>query len=97
MYPTLFQILRPIFPQTKSSDDMKAKVSVTVEVGLVAFLDSLPGRTRSAKLGYALSEYRKIYEDLKLREKLAAYVEDDDERREREAWEHTVAEAMWRD
>jgi len=76
---------------------MKAKLSVTVDVSLVAFLDSLPGKTRSAKLEQALSQYRKIQEDLKLREELAAYVDDDDERREREAWEHTVSEAMWRD
>jgi hypothetical protein len=76
---------------------MKVKVSVTVDVSLVAFLDSLPGRTRSAKLAGALREYRKVHEDLKLREELAAYVEDDTERSEREAWEHTVAEAMWRD
>ncbi len=97
MYPTLYRILRPMLGQIKSGDDMKAKLSVTVDVSLVAFLDSLPGKTRSAKLQQALRRYRKIHEDLKLREELAAYVEDDDERREREAWERTAAEAMWRD
>ncbi len=97
MYPTLYQIFKPILGQTKPDDDMKDKLSVTVDVSLVAFLDSLPGKTRSAKLEHALRQYRQIQEDLKLREELAAYVEDDDERREREAWENTVAEAMWRD
>jgi hypothetical protein len=97
MHPTFYRIFRLTPGQAKPDDDMKAKLSVTVDVSLVAFLDSLPGKTRSAKLEQALSQYRKIQEDLKLREELAAYVDDDDERREREAWEHTVSEAMWRD
>ena len=97
MYPTPYQIFKLIFSQTKPDDDMKAKLSVTVDVALVTFLDSLPGKTRSAKLEAALREYRKIHEDLKLREELAAYVEDDEERLEREAWAQARAEVMWKD
>jgi hypothetical protein len=74
---------------------MKAKLSATVEEPLIEFLDSLPGNTRSEKLETVLSRYKKIQDELELREKLAVYYEDEDERREREAWEMTVAEAMW--
>ena len=74
---------------------MKTKLSATVEEPLVEFLDSLPGDTRSEKLEVVLRRYKKLQEELELREKLAVYYEDEEERREREAWEMTVAEAMW--
>lgn len=74
---------------------MKAKLSATVEEPLLDFLDSLPGETRSEKLEKVLSRYQQLHEELELRERLAVYYEDEDERREREAWELTVAEAMW--
>jgi len=74
---------------------MKAKLSATVEEPLIEFLDSLPGATRSEKLEVVLSRYKKLQEELELRDKLAVYYEDEEERREREAWELAVAEAMW--
>ncbi len=76
---------------------MKTKLSATVEEPLVEFLDSLPGRTRSEKLEYVLARYQKLQVELDLREQLAAYYEDDDERRDRESWELTVAESQWRE
>jgi len=74
---------------------MKAKLSATVEEPLIEFLDSLPGNTRSEKLEVVLTRYKKLQEELELREQLAVYYEGEDERREREAWELAVAEAMW--
>ncbi len=74
---------------------MKVKLSATVEEPLIVFLDSLPGSTRSEKLEIVLSRYKKLQEELELRDQLAVYYEDEDERREREAWELAVAEAMW--
>lgn len=76
---------------------MKAKLSATVEEPLLEFLDSLPGKTRSEKLELVLSRYMKLQDELDLREELAAYYEDEDERRDREAWELAVAESMWRE
>jgi hypothetical protein len=76
---------------------MKAKLSATVEEPLVDYLDSLPGNTRSEKLEFVLRRYRALQEELELREKLAAYYEDEDERRDREAWELAVAESQWRE
>lgn len=76
---------------------MKGKLSATVEQPLLDYLDSLPGETRSEKLERVLSRDKKLREELELREQLAAYYEDDDERRDREAWELTVAEAQWRE
>ena len=74
---------------------MKAKLSATVEEPLLEFLDSLPGATRSEKLEVVLSRYKKLHEELELRDELSVYYEDEEERSEREAWELTVAESMW--
>ena len=76
---------------------MKTKLSATVEAPLVAYLDSLPGRTRSEKLERVLRRYRRLQEELDLRAELAACYEDEDERRDREDWELVVAEAQWRE
>jgi len=76
---------------------MKAKLSATVDEPLVEYLDSLPGRTRSEKLELVLRRYRELQKELELREQLAAYYEDESERRDREAWELAVAEAQWRE
>ena len=76
---------------------MKSKLSATVEGPLIEFLDSLPGKTRSEKLEFVLSRYQDLQEELDLREKLAVYYEDEQERRDREGWELTVAESQWRE
>ena len=74
---------------------MKGKISATVDQPLLEFLDSLPGRTRSEKLQRVLEKVRELEQDLVLRRALGQQVEDVDERLESEAWERTVAEAMW--
>lgn len=74
---------------------MKGKLSATVEEPLLDFLDSLPGKTRSEKLERILSKFKQLEEEKELRRQLGGRSEDDDEQLEREAWERTVAEAMW--
>ena len=74
---------------------MKGKISATVEEPLLAFLDSLPGRTRSEKLERVLARFKRMTDDKRLREQLAGYREVEDEVREQEAWERTFDEAMW--
>jgi hypothetical protein len=74
---------------------MKTKLSATVEGPLLEFLDSLPGKTRSAKLERVLAKYKQIEEERSLRKQLGQYSEEEEERVEREIWERTMAEAMW--
>lgn len=74
---------------------MKGKLSATVEEPLLAFLDSLPGKSRSEKLERVLARFKRLEEDTRLRAQLAGYEEEADERLEREAWERTFDEAMW--
>jgi hypothetical protein len=76
---------------------LKGKISATVEEPLLEFLDSLPGRTRSEKLERVLARFKEMLDDRRLREQLAGYREDAIELREREAWERTFDEAMWRE
>ena len=76
---------------------MKGKLSATVEQPLIDYLDSLPGETRSEKLERVLRRYKKLQEELDLREQLSAYYEDEEERQDRDAWELTVAESQWRE
>lgn len=76
---------------------MKRKISATVDESLLEFLDSLPGRTRSEKLERVLARFERMVDDKRLREQLAGHQEDEDERRERDAWERTFDEAMWVD
>jgi len=75
---------------------MKGKLSATVEEPLLEFLDSLPGKTRSEKLERILKKFRELEEERVLRHQLSAAREDDEEA-EREAWEQTVSEAMWKE
>jgi len=75
---------------------MKGKLSATVEEPLLEFLDSLPGKTRSEKLERILKKFRELEEERLLRHQLSAAREDDEEA-EREAWEQTVSEAMWKE
>ncbi len=74
---------------------MKGKLSATVEEPLLDFLDSLPGKSRSDKLERVLERFKRLVDDKRLREQLAGCREEDDERREQEAWERTFDEAMW--
>lgn len=74
---------------------MKAKLSVTLDVPLVRFLDSLPGDSRSAKLEEVLRHVRRVRDDLALRRALGQSREADAERREREAWSRTMEHDQW--
>ena len=74
---------------------MKSKISVTIDQSLLAFLDSLPGDSRSEKVEGAVRKIKKVAEEKDLRVQLGGYHEDDAERVERELWENTIAEAMW--
>ncbi|MGH9338253.1 MAG: hypothetical protein ACRD1R_01350 [Acidobacteriota bacterium] len=66
-----------------------------MEEPLLDFLDSLPGKTRSEKLERALITVKRFEEEKELRRLLSEYQEDEEEKREREIWECSFAEAMW--
>ena len=75
---------------------MKTKLSATVDAPLIRFLDSLPGKTRSEKLERALLILKQWEEERQLRHDLAAFNQNDQEnKKEREDWEHLMEEAMW--
>ena len=76
---------------------MKGKLSATVEDSLLEFLDSLPGSTRSEKLERVLEKFKRVEEERQLRQQLKNYQEDDEERVERDVWERTMDDAMWRE
>ncbi len=76
---------------------MKAKVSLTLDDALVAFVDAQPGATRSEKVEAALRRYRHAWEDMKLREELAAFNAPADDRAEADAWRGAMQEGMWRE
>jgi len=78
---------------------VKAKVSLTLDDALLAFVDKQPGATRSEKVEAALRRYRDAWHDMKLREELAAYnaAERDTDRAETVAWRDVMQEAMWRE
>jgi hypothetical protein len=76
---------------------MKAKLSLTLDEALVAFVDAEPGATRSEKIESVLRRYREVQRDLNLRHELARSPEPDDERAETEAWHRVMGEAAWRE
>ena len=76
---------------------MKAKLSLTIDEGLVAFVDAEPGATRSEKIESVLRRYRDVRRDLRLREELTAFDEIADDRIETETWGRMMQEAMWRE
>lgn len=74
---------------------MKQKLSVTMDLPLVRFLDTQPGRSRSEKIARILRRYREVTEDIALRRALAKRRESPDEHAEREAWGRTMGRAQW--
>lgn len=74
---------------------MKGKLSATVEEPLLAFLDSLPGKSRSEKLERVLDRFKRFADDRQLREDLGEYRQEEDAQLEQEAWDRTFDEAMW--
>jgi hypothetical protein len=76
---------------------MKAKLSLTLDEGLLAFIDSEPGATRSEKIETVLRCYRDVQRDLRLREELAAFSETTEDRLETETWGRIMQETQWRE
>ena len=78
-------------------DAVKAKLSVTLDESLVAFVDAEPGETRSEKIESVLRRYRAVQRELKLREQLAAFSATESDDSETDAWRRVMQEAMWRE
>ncbi len=76
---------------------MKAKLSLTLDEALVAFVDAEPGATRSEKIESVLRRYREVQRDLKLREALANLAQTPEDQAETEAWQRVMTEAAWRE
>jgi hypothetical protein len=76
---------------------LKAKLSLTLDDALVAFIDAEPGANRSEKVEAMLRRYQEVQRDLTLRRELAAFNETPDDRSEAEAWQRVMQEAMWRE
>ncbi len=74
---------------------MKAKLSLTLDEDLVAFVDREPGATRSEKIESMLRRYRSAQRDVLLREELRAFGASGADADEHEAWTHVMQEAMW--
>ena len=78
-------------------DTVKAKLSVTLDESLVAFVDDEPGATLSEKIESVLRRYRAVQRELKLREQLAAFSATVSDDSETDAWRRVMQEAMWRE
>jgi hypothetical protein len=76
---------------------MKAKLSLTLDEALVAFVDAEPGATRSEKIESVLRRYREVQRDLTLRQALADSAPMTEDRAETEAWQRVMTEAAWRE
>jgi metal-responsive CopG/Arc/MetJ family transcriptional regulator len=76
---------------------LKAKLSLTLDETLLAFVDAEPGATRSEKIESMLRRYRAVRRDMRLREALAASIDNADDQAETEAWRRVMQEAMWRE
>ena len=75
---------------------MKAKISLTLDEALLAFVDTQPGATRSQKIEDALRRYRDAWQDLRLREELAEHDSEEGDAAESAAWRRVMQEAMWK-
>lgn len=73
---------------------MKAKLSLTLDEDLVAFVDREPGATRSEKIESMLRRYRAVQEDSLLREELRAFGASDHDD-DHDGWVRTMQEGMW--
>ncbi len=76
---------------------MKSKLSLTLDEGLVAFVDREPGATRSEKIESVLRRFRDVQRDLLLREELRAFGTTDDDNREHDVWVRMMQEGMWKE
>ena len=74
---------------------MKAKLSLTLDESLVAFVDSEPGESRSEKIEGMLRRYREARQDASLRRELAAFGASSDDDAESAAWRQVVETSQW--
>ena len=74
---------------------MKAKLSLTLDESLVAFVDSEPGESRSEKIESMVRRYREAREDLVLRQELAAHDASTTDDAESAAWRQVMEGSQW--
>jgi metal-responsive CopG/Arc/MetJ family transcriptional regulator len=74
---------------------MKAKLSLTLDQSLVAFVDSEPGESRSEKIEAMLRRYREARRDASLRLELAAFNASSEDDAESAAWRQIMETAQW--
>ena len=74
---------------------MKAKLSLTLDESLVAFVDSEPGDSRSEKIEGMLRRYREARQDASLRRELAAFDASPDDDSESAAWRQVMETSQW--
>jgi len=74
---------------------MKAKLSLTLDESLVAFVDAEPGESRSEKIESMLRRYRDAQRDAALRRELAAFNAIADDDAESAAWRQVMEASQW--
>ena len=74
---------------------MKAKLSLTLDESLVAFVDAEPGESRSEKIESMLRRYREARQDLALRQELAAHDAASSDDAESAAWRQVMEGSQW--
>ncbi len=74
---------------------MKIKLSVTIDEGLVSFVDSAPGQSRSDKIESILRRYRDALRDVELRKDLAAFNAAEGDTAEDDAWRQVMEASIW--
>lgn len=74
---------------------MKAKLSLTLDQSLVAFVDSEPGESRSEKIEGMLRRYREARQDAGLRRELAAFNGSPEDDAESAAWRQVMETSQW--
>ena len=74
---------------------MKAKLSLTLDESLVAFVDSEPGESRSEKIEAMLRRYREARQDASLRRELAEFDASSEDDAESAAWRQLMEASQW--
>jgi metal-responsive CopG/Arc/MetJ family transcriptional regulator len=74
---------------------VKAKLSLTLDETLVAFVDAEPGESRSEKIESIVRRYRDARRDAALRRELAAFNASADDESESAAWRQVMEASQW--
>jgi len=74
---------------------VKTKLSVTIDEGLVSFVDAEPGQSRSDKIESILRRYRDALRDVELRKELAAFNASEEDSAEDDAWRRVMEASLW--